>query len=202
MSDKPSYLGLLNRIAVGETRAGEYFTAWAEATSDADVRAVLVKVAARETEHGASFAKRVDELGYEVRWGAVGEDEQKRLDLVRRTDMTDLEKMMALGFGERYGPTATQADNDASDGLEGLLRDSSIDIQTAELLGRYIAEERDTLRTLSGCYGILCDRAGGSSNDMPTGRLADLEAKVDAVCRGIEELRQIVCAQSMRAAST
>jgi hypothetical protein len=201
MSDKPSYLGLLNRIAVGETRAGEYFTAWAEATNDPDVRAVLVTVAARETEHGAAFAKRVDELGYEVRRGPVGEEEQQRLDLVRRTDLSDLEKMEALGFAERYGRAATPPADAAADGLESLLRDSTIDVRTGELLGRYIAEERDTLRLVGGCYGILCDRAGGPSSGIPAGRLADLEAKVDAVCRGIEELRQIVCAQSMPAAS-
>ena len=203
MADKPSYLGLLNRIAVGETRAGEYLSAWAETTTDPDVRAVLCKVAARETEHGAAFAKRINELGFEVRWGTVDEDAQQRIELVRRTDRTDLEKMEALGFGQRYGSESSMPDTDASDGFEALFRDRTIDIQTAELMGRYIGEERDTVRTLSACYGILCERSGASasSSGIPAGRLADLEAKIDAVCAGIEELRQIVCAQAMPAAS-
>ena len=41
--------------------------------------------------------------------------------------------------------------------------DTSIDIQTGELLGRYIAEERDSLRMLEGCYNELCAAERGSS---------------------------------------
>ena len=37
MSDKPSYLGLINAIAVGQSRAHAYLTAWAQVTPDADV---------------------------------------------------------------------------------------------------------------------------------------------------------------------
>ena len=70
MSDKPSYLGLINAIAVGESRAHAYLTAWAQVTPDADVRAVLCTVAAREGEHGMSFAKRVNELGFVCGEGA------------------------------------------------------------------------------------------------------------------------------------
>ena len=80
MSDKPSYLGLLNAIAVAEARAHEYLTAWAECTPSADVRGVLLTVAAREGEHGMSFAKRINELGYEVRC----------------TDDSNLQKSLAL----------------------------------------------------------------------------------------------------------
>jgi Mn-containing catalase len=67
MSDKPSYLGLLNAIAVGEARAHAYLTEWASITPDPDVRRVLLTVPAREGEHGMTFAKRINELGYEVR---------------------------------------------------------------------------------------------------------------------------------------
>src|SRR4051812_13428136 len=67
MSDKPTYLGLLNGIALAETAAGHYLTAWADCTPSTDVRGVLRTVAAREREHGAAFAKRISELGYEVR---------------------------------------------------------------------------------------------------------------------------------------
>jgi hypothetical protein len=52
MSDKPSYLGLLNAIAVAEGRAHTYLTAWADTTKSDDVRAVLRRIAAREGESG------------------------------------------------------------------------------------------------------------------------------------------------------
>ncbi len=67
MSDKPRYLGLLNAIALAESRAHTYLCAWAEVTPSNDVRNVLRTVAAREGEHAMSFAKRIDELGYQVR---------------------------------------------------------------------------------------------------------------------------------------
>ena len=63
MSDKPSYLGLLNALAVGESRAHQYFSAWIDKTPDPDVKAVLTTVCLREGEHGMIFAKRIDELG-------------------------------------------------------------------------------------------------------------------------------------------
>ena len=67
MGHKPSYLGLLNAIAVAESHAHEYLNIWADGTPSDDVRKVLLTVAAREGEHGMSFAKRMNELGYEVR---------------------------------------------------------------------------------------------------------------------------------------
>ncbi|MDQ1386266.1 MAG: hypothetical protein QOG65_3645, partial [Actinomycetota bacterium] len=47
MSDKPSYLGLLNAIAVAEGHAHTYLIAWADTTKSDDVRAVLRRIAAR-----------------------------------------------------------------------------------------------------------------------------------------------------------
>ena len=66
MADKPSYLGLLNAVANAECRGHAYLTAWADVTPDPDVRAVLLTIAAREGEHGFSFAKRINELGFEL----------------------------------------------------------------------------------------------------------------------------------------
>jgi len=34
MTDKPSYIGLLNAVALAESNAHEYLTAWAEVTTD------------------------------------------------------------------------------------------------------------------------------------------------------------------------
>jgi rubrerythrin len=191
MPDKPSYLGLLNAVSNAETRAHCYLSAWAEVTTDPDVRAVLVTVAAREGEHGMAFAKRINELGFELQ---PTEDPgfEERLAVASSRDKTDLEKLEAVGL-LNYCP-----DPGEPDVFDNFFRDHTIDIQTGELLGRYIAEERDTLRLISGCASILKSRANGSAS-APADQLAGLENKVDAVCRAVEELRQIVCAQAMPA---
>ena len=187
MSDKPSYLGLLNAIAVAEAQAHEYLTAWAACTPSPDVRRVLLTVAAREGEHGMSFAKRINELGYEVR---SNDDSQlqKALALVK-SDRSDLKKMEKLKLN-------TLDTGDKPDIFDGFFKDHSIDIRTGELLGRYIAEERDTARLLRDCYEQLA-AADGTGPQQSSEPLASLEGKVDTLCRAVDELRQIVCAQAM-----
>jgi rubrerythrin len=144
MAEKPTYLGLLNAVALAESRAYQYFTAWAEATPDSEVRAVLHTIALREGEHALSFAKRIDELGFNVR---EKDDPSfaEQMEIVR-SDRSDLEKAEALGF--------LKGSMDDPDGFDDFFRDRSIDPQTGALLGRYVAEERDTIRLVRGC----CDR--------------------------------------------
>jgi hypothetical protein len=194
MPDKPSYLGLLNAIAVAESNAHEYLGAWIPVTPSAEVCAVLRTVAAREGEHGMSFAKRIDELGFQVRRKDDSEH-AKRLEIAG-SDCSDLQKMKALGL-HRLDT------NDRPDIFDGIFRDHSIDIRTAELLGRYIAEERDSARLLRNCYEQLkkAAKAGEPTTSATEDRLAGLEEKIDTVCRAVEELRQIVCAQSMPTAA-
>ena len=146
MSDKPSYLGLLNAIAVAETNAHRYLRAWISVTQDPEVRSVLSTVAAREGEHGMSFAKRINELGYEVR--ERDDHEFERRMEVAGSERTDLEKMELIGL-ERLD-TGHEPDL-----FDGFFRDHSIDIRTGELLGRYIAEERDSARLLRSCHDRL-----------------------------------------------
>ena len=184
MSDKPSYLGLLNAIAVAEAEAHEYLTAWAEVTPSADVRNVLLTVAAREGEHGMSFAKRINELGYEVRC-KENPNQAKAMALVT-SDRSDLKKMQKLALEKLYT-------GDQPDIFDGLFKDHSIDIRTGELLGRYICEERDTARLLRSCYDQL---AAADQSPPASQSLTSLEAKVDALCGAVDELRQIVCAQA------
>jgi Mn-containing catalase len=193
MPDKPSYLGLLNAIAVAETRAHEYLTAWIAVTPSPDVAAVLRTVAAREGEHGMTFAKRLDELGFQVRWKDDPES-AKRLELAGASDCSDLEKMKALGLHRL--DTGTKPDI-----FDKVFEDHSIDIRTGELLGRYIAEERDSARLLRACYEQLKAqaKAKGSAATESGDRLDAIESKLDAVCRAVDEVRQIVCAQSMPA---
>jgi rubrerythrin len=188
MGTKPSYLGLLNAIAVAEAQAHEYLHVWAEATPSDDVRKVLLTVAAREGEHGMSFARRINELGYEVRC----KDDSgltKAMEIVK-SDCSDLEKMKALKLNKLDT-------GDKPDIFDGLFKDHSIDIRTGELLGRYIAEERDTARLLRSCYDQLVAASKSKSAPPAPDSLESLEAKVDTLCRAVEELRQIVCAQAM-----
>ena len=146
MSEKPTYLGLLNAVALAEGSAHCYLTEWAGVTKDEDVRKVLLTVAAREGEHAASFTKRINELGYELRQ-KPDEGLDKKLEIVR-SDCSDLEKLEALGL-QRLDT------GDGPDLFDDFFKDHSIDIRTGELLGRYIAEERDTGRLLRGCYGVF-----------------------------------------------
>jgi hypothetical protein len=196
-SAKPSYLGLLNAVSLAETRAHCYLTEWARVTSNPDVRSVLLTVAAREGEHGMTFAKRIDELGYELRPKA-DDGAERALEIVR-SDCSDLEKMEALGLEK----LDTQGQPDLFDGF---FQDHSIDIRTGEMLGRYIAEERDSARLLRSCYEQLCEAraaedqhkgGGDKAARAATKQLKALDQKVDSLCRAVEELRQIVCAQSM-----
>ena len=142
MTEEPTYLSLLRGIANAESDAHLYLSAWRDTTTDPEVKAVLTTVAAREGEHGMAFAKRIDELGYEVR---ETEDPYFERNLeIARSDKSDLEKLEAIGV-LRF------ASDDEPDIFDGFFRDHSIDIQTGELLGRYICEERDTLRLIQGC---------------------------------------------------
>jgi rubrerythrin len=188
MPAKPSYLGLLNAIALAECRAHAYLTVWAEQTPSADVRKVLLTVAAREGEHGMSFAKRINELGYEVR--QKDDPNAEKVMAIASSDLSDLEKMQKLKLHEL--DTAN-----APDIFDDFFKDHSIDIRTGELLGRYIAEERDTGRLLRSCYEQLQAASRPDGAPASADAISALDTKVDALCRAVEELRQIVCAQSM-----
>ena len=144
MPDKPSYLGLLNAIAVGETAAGSVFADWAEATTDKRFAKTLRLVAMRESEHGLAFAKRIMELGFEVR-----EPEAEAGDALRTiatSNRSDVSKLKAMNF--HRGPGGT-------DVFDSMFQDKTIDPVTGGLLGRYIAEERDTGWKLKAEYDRL-----------------------------------------------
>ena len=181
MADKPSYLGLLNNIALGEGRAYRYLRAWAEKTDDPDVRQVLETVAIREGEHSLAFEKRLCELGFAL-LEKPDPTFEKTLDLVT-SQKSDLEKFEGLGIGRDRG--------DGEDPFSGLFKDETIDIQTGELLGRYIAEERDSGRLLRGCYQVLKQR-----EEAPAPGLADqlrqISSCLDSVTTGLEQLRREV----------
>jgi hypothetical protein len=175
VSEKPSYIGLLNAIAVGETQAECYLNAWAGMTPDDGVRQVLTTIALREGEHGKAFAKRMCELGYSV----LERDQDKaaeRLGIAESTSLTDREKFEKLGLN-------TLADDSKPDVFTAMFNDKTIDIQTGALLGRYIAEERDSGRMFQDCYSQLCAaEMGGTSDD------GDLGASLGRIEQLLEQL--------------
>jgi rubrerythrin len=186
VTDKPSYLGMLNAIANAERQGYEYLNAWCERATDPDLKATLTTVATREHEHSLAFAKRIDELGFELEVREVL-DFTKQMEIVT-SDCSDYEKAEALGLFER------KVDTDEKDIFAGLFDDKTIDIQTGALLGRYIAEERDTGRMIVACAQALKARhgsGGGESSD----RLDLLDQKVDAVCSAVERLTELVASQ-------
>jgi rubrerythrin len=186
MPDKPSYLDLLKGISVAESQAHAYLSAWADVTANDELRGVLRMVAAREGEHGMSFAKRVNELGFQV---DAGDDPHFAEQMtIACSDMPDVEKVDKLGLARFLGGGGLTFFDD-------VFKDHSIDIRTGELLGRYIAEEQDTIRTLEGCYGQLQCETTGTAGQTAAADLSGLEGKVDALTRAVEELRQVVGAK-------
>ncbi|NJN51834.1 MAG: hypothetical protein HC809_08740 [Gammaproteobacteria bacterium] len=102
MSDKPSYLGLLNAIAVGESRGHALLDCWSKTTRDESLAGVLRMVAIREAEHAAAFTKRLCELGYSVREAPRGDlDEKLALAQSPGGDRGKFESILGYGRGER-----------------------------------------------------------------------------------------------------
>jgi rubrerythrin len=182
VSEKPSYLGLLNAISLGEGRAHRYLSVWAERTHDPEVRKAIRTVAIREGEHALAFEKRLCELGFEVQ-DRPDPDFEKTLDLLS-SHKSDLEKFEALGYAR---------ESQDEDPFTRMFEDTSLDIQTSELLGRYIAEERDSGRILRGCYQQLRARAGnGAAVDTAEigAELRDLQSRIEASTESLEELQR------------
>ena len=172
-SNKPSYLGTLNAIVNGERRGFEFLNAWAMKTKNADLAGKLKTVALREAEHAASFEKRMCELGYSLK---EKEDPKfkKTMEIVS-SSLDDAAKFEKLGVG--------QPEQEGEDKLLQLLADKSIDPQTAALLGRFIAEERDSGRILHEAY--QCAKGVSSSPD-ETVTLAGIQEQ-------LTKLTEIVC---------
>ena len=145
LSPKPTFLGLLNALAVAETAAEPLFLAWADTTKDKRLAKTLRFVAMREGEHGKAFAKRMLELGYDVRWPDTPSPD-KTIDVAASTSKTDPQKFRAFKLGKP---------SPKIDVFDSMFNDKTIDPITGGLLGRYIAEERDSTRLLAGEYDRL-----------------------------------------------
>jgi hypothetical protein len=175
---KPSYLGLLNAIALAEGRAHEYLKVWAAKTPDPAVRDVLMTVAIREGEHSHAFTKRLCELGYSVLDRPDPSFEKNMA--IACSDCSDAEKFEALGYR-----TTEPADQFAR-----FFEDTTIDVQTSELLGRYIAEERDSGRRLRACYGAVSAASKAAPRAAASGReMRELHERLDEICAAIGKLQ-------------
>jgi rubrerythrin len=175
MSDKPSYLSLLNAIAVGELGGEVLFNEWAAATPNDDVRAVLQTVALREGEHAKSFAKRINELGYSV-IPKEDPDLAGRCAIAGSTTLTDCEKF------ERLGYKRVEENND-EDTFSNFFDDLTMDIRTGEFMGRYVSEERDSVRMLRDCYNAV-----SAADTMGAAATTALEARLDRIEAALAEL--------------
>jgi hypothetical protein len=145
---KPTYLKVLNGLAGGEWSAHLEFNAWAKATRDETLRPLLLLVAAREGEHALSFEKRIIALGF-TRLPRPKPNHEECLRVLGDPAMSDLHKMEFFGYGDG-GEYAGETDTYAA-----LFEDRSMDIETSELLGRYVGEERDTSRRMRAAYKVL-----------------------------------------------
>jgi len=173
-SDKPSYLGLLNAIAVGEARGQQLLEAWAQKTGDAELKHLLTMVALRAQEHAASFAKRLCELGYVVRPSPAG-DLDARLSMMKSETSDKVKFDCLFDFGK---PMLEP------DALSTIFQDKSIDVATGALLGRFIAEERDSDRQLRACYEQMRETPADDT-------LNEICARLERLTRSIEELKAI-----------
>jgi hypothetical protein len=157
---KPSYLGLLNAISVGERNAGLYLKAWADVTTDSELKSALSLVASRETAHGEVFRQRIERLGFTVRDredpGLVA-----RLRLYGDPAVSDLEKIRA---GRREGG---DEGGDPLAGIDERISDESVDSLTRDTLRWYVAEERDSGQLLRDAYARVESKTnGGARSEM------------------------------------
>jgi hypothetical protein len=200
MSDKPSYLGLLNAIAVGERRGHAVLAAWCGVSHDDELADVLNRVAIREREHAAAFEKRLCELGYGIR----EHDNPAFAETLAfaRSDAADAEKFRrVLGFDAPEEPLR-------SDPLARVFEYRSIDPVTGALLGRFIGEERDSERQLRDQFQRIAtanprlveanspieDVSGrqlASASGADDRALADIADRIDRLAQTIEQLKQL-----------
>lgn len=181
MSERPSYPDLLNAIAVREQQAHAVLSAWRDATGDRELANVLNMVALRASEHAATFTKRLCELGRDLESSASTEfDESLAL---AESDATDDEKFRRiLGYG------ATGEEN-KPDSLANVFDDRTIDPYTGGLLGRFIAEERDSERLLRNAWKKRAP--GGFTKADENSVLADIADRIDRLSRTLEEIKQL-----------
>ncbi|HUF20458.1 MAG TPA: hypothetical protein VMP00_06855 [Burkholderiales bacterium] len=182
----PTFLPLLNSIAVNEAKGEILLRTWAEATQDATLEAALRFVAIREGEHAAAFTKRMCELGHAVDESTAYQVFKNFDELVACAggDASDAEKVAML-TGNQNGEDR----GESRDPFRGFFNDTTIDPQTGALLGRYICEERDSGRRLQAEYQRVC----GAQNHAPASAdLAEMRACIETLQAEVQSLKKAV----------
>ena len=178
---KPTYLPLLNSIAVNEAKGQKLLQTWADTAKDPQLKSALEFVAIREGEHAMAFTKRICELGYKVDEASAYQvfKDFPGLLACAGSDATDAEKVAMLGGDGGEG----------KDPFRGFFNDTTIDPQTGELLGRYIAEERDSGRRLRCEYDRVCANADANA-PVTNDELSELTACVAELQGDMKKLRK------------
>jgi hypothetical protein len=186
MTEKPSYLGLLNAISLAESEAGVYLEAWANATDDGDLAATLRLVAARETSHGVLFCRRLCELGYELRQ-KVNPKASERLAYYANPKISDCEKV---------GPERAESGDGFAD-IRANIAAGVYDTMTCNMLQWYVNEEDDSGRRLRDAYAKVRAKVGMTSaarpsavTAAPSGPSADAQAIMACMTAGFAQLER------------
>ena len=152
MTPKPEYVDLLNDIRLQENRAGVYLEAWANKTTNDDLKECLSFVAAREYSHGDIFDRRVKELGF-----AVEEIEDPEFDekvRVVTSEISDAEKIAWLKESRLRQPTPSVRER-----YEAAMEDDSVDPLTRSLLRWFTDVENDSVEQMGKVYAQI-EKAG------------------------------------------
>jgi hypothetical protein len=150
---KPEYLDVLNAISLGESEAGVYLEAWANATTDEDLAACLRTVAARETSHGQTFCRRISELGFELQ-PKNDPEAAARLARYANPKISDLEKIGPERQDSRITDFFADVDKKIADGY--------YDEMTCNMMQWYINEERNSGAILRDAYAKVRAKNGGA----------------------------------------
>jgi ferritin len=186
---KPPYLGLLNAISLGESEAGVYLEAWANATNDEELAACLRFVAARETSHGELFCRRLAELGYDLRQ-KTDPKAAGRLARYANPKISDCEKV---------GPEREDTGVEPFGEIRKAIADGAYDEMTCNMLQWYINEEIDSGRRLNAVYAKVREKAGmtsskkktnGHAPEMEMGPSADAQAIMACMTAGFAKLEK------------
>lgn len=148
MTTKPNYIDLLNDIRLQENRAGVYLEAWANKTSNPDLKECLSFVAAREYSHGAIFDRRVKELGFPT--AEIEDPEFAEKVQVVSSEISDAEKIAWLKESR-----LRQSSPSVRERYEAATVDESVDPLTRSLLRWFTDVENDSVVRMGQVYSQI-----------------------------------------------
>ncbi|NQW23123.1 MAG: hypothetical protein HQ475_06735 [SAR202 cluster bacterium] len=148
MTTKPNYIDLLNDIRLQENRAGVYLEAWANKTSNPDLKECLSFVAAREYSHGAIFDRRVKELGFPT--AEIEDPEFAEKVQVVSSDISDAAKIAWLKESR-----LRQSSPSVRERYEAATVDESVDLLTRSLLRWFTDVENDSVVRMGQVYSQI-----------------------------------------------